>query len=259
MSYTVNELAKLAGVSVRTLHYYDEVGLVKPARTLSNGYRYYGEAELLRLQQVLFFRELEFPLKEIRRIMAAPGFDIRAALRDQKHLLELHRSRLDQLMRTIDSTLHKLDKEVDMADKDLYGGLSKKQMDEYAKEAKQLWGTPEAYKQWGTSEAYKQSQERVKKLSKEEMIMTGQENDAILKALVAAMPSGPTSPVIQALIQRYYDLLRVFYEQSFEMFRSMAAMAVQDERFKAYYEKFGTGLTQFLFDAILYFVEHQKK
>lgn len=137
MNYSVQKLAKLASVSVRTLHYYDEIGLLKPVR-LKNGYRQYGENELLRLQQILFFRELDFPLEEIQRIMNSRYFDMSVALHDQRKLLELKKKRLNGLIKTIDKTLTKINLQNNMDDQELYGSFTKDEMDQYAAEAKEV-------------------------------------------------------------------------------------------------------------------------
>src|SRR4051812_29957137 len=103
--YTVNKLAKLAGISVRTLHYYDQIGLLTPSGVADNGYRQYGEKELIKLQQILFFKELDFPLEQIKQILDSPGYDKNEALKDQKQLLELKKDRLTELIKTIDQNL----------------------------------------------------------------------------------------------------------------------------------------------------------
>lgn len=104
-NYGVKEVAKLSGASVRTLHHYDKIGLLKPANRTETGYRYYGEPRLLRLQQILFYRELGFPLKEIRKVLDAPGFDLVNALKNHKLDLEACRKRISSLLRTIYKTI----------------------------------------------------------------------------------------------------------------------------------------------------------
>ncbi|OGH92572.1 MAG: hypothetical protein A2534_00695 [Candidatus Magasanikbacteria bacterium RIFOXYD2_FULL_39_9] len=128
MSYSVQQLANLAKVSVRTLHYYDQVGLLSPARTQGNGYRHYEEPELLRLQQILFFRELDFSIEKIKRILSSPRFDMKTALNDQRGLIQLKRNRLDGLINTIDKTIKKINKETTMQDEELYGNFSKEEI-----------------------------------------------------------------------------------------------------------------------------------
>lgn len=248
MSYTVQQLATLAGVSVRTLHYYDEVKLLCPARVEKNGYRFYEEAELLKLQQILFFRELDFSLEDIRRILSSPYFDMKAALRDQKKLIQLKRNRLDKLMQTIDKTIKKINKETTMKDEELYGNFSKEEAEAYAKEAKE---------RWGHTEAYKQSQERVKKMGKAGLAKVLEESGKLTQEIAAAMKArqDPKSEAVQKLIARHYDSLRAFYEPNLEMYKGLATMYVDDHRFKATYEKIAPGLAQYLRDGMLHFAE----
>ena len=121
--YTVKQLAQLAGVSVRTLHHYDAIGLLKPAVTGKNGYRYYGPEELLRLQQILIHREMEIPLAGIATLLAAQGPDRIATLRQQRDELKARASRYAGMVRTIERTIARLNGEEDMTDKDLYAGI----------------------------------------------------------------------------------------------------------------------------------------
>lgn len=251
MPYTVQQLANLAGVSVRTLHYYDEIELLKPARVERNGYRYYEEAELLKLQQILFFRELDFPLEDIQRILSSSSFDMRAALRDQRKLIELKKNRLSKLVETIDKTLKKINKEIIMDDTELYGDFSKDELDHYTKEAQE---------RWGQTDAFKQSQERVKKMGKEGLKRVMEKSEKLNKELAQQMTKGknPTSENVQNLIAKHYDALRAFYEPNLELYRGLAEMYIADERFKKNYENVAIGLAQFMHDAMIYYVETEE-
>jgi MerR family transcriptional regulator, thiopeptide resistance regulator len=131
--YTVKQVAKLSGVSVRALHHYDEIGLLKPAQIGANRYRYYGEEELLRLQQILIHRELDIPLAEIAAILDAPGFDRLATLRAQRDKLEREAKRYADLVTTIDRTIARLKGDRAMQDADLYKGISPEKQAEYEK------------------------------------------------------------------------------------------------------------------------------
>ena len=122
-TYTVNQLAQMAGISVRALHHYDEIGLLKPAFTGDNRYRYYGEEELLRLQQILIHRELDIPLAEIGAILDAPGFDKLATLQQQRNRLEEQARRYARMVKTIDRTIARLKGDRAMKDADLYSGV----------------------------------------------------------------------------------------------------------------------------------------
>ncbi len=159
-AYTVRQLARMAGVSVRTLHHYDQIGLLKPPARTEAGYRLYGENDLLRLQQILFFRELDLPLAEIKAILDRPGFDQVEALRDHRRMLGERAERLARLLRTVDRTIAKLTGEDNMpiTDEELYEGFS-------PKEREQLQGyEAEARDRWGEMAA--ESQGRVRQMSK---------------------------------------------------------------------------------------------
>lgn len=250
MTYTVNQLAKISGVSVRTLHYYDEIGLLSPTREEKNGYRHYGEEELLKLQQILFFRELAFPLEEIKGIMSNPHFNMEAALLDQRKMIELKKKRLNQLLRTIDKTLQKFTEETPMEDNELYNGLSTEELEAYAKEAE---------KRWGNTEAYRVSKERAMKMSKEDIEELKRSGDLFQKKLAATMPKGPTSPEFQELIKEHYNSLRTFYEPNLEMYRGLADLYVDDPRFTDAYDRYAPGLAKCMREAMLYYIAEQKK
>lgn len=239
MQYTIKKLAAMAGVSVRTLHHYDAIGLVGPATRSASGYRLYGEAELLRLQQVLFYRELDMGLAEIRRLLDRPDFDLRAALEEHWLLLAAKAERIARLMETVDRTLGRLKGETMLNDEELYAGFAKDDIESIKAEAKTRWG--------GT-EAYGQSQKRVARLSKEEWALTKAEAEAIDEAAAQAMREGakPESATAQATMARKYEHLRHFYEPSMELFAGLGRMYVEDERFKARYEAIAPGLADYL-------------
>jgi DNA-binding transcriptional MerR regulator len=249
MTYTVQQLAMLAGVSVRTLHHYDEIGLLVPARTQSNGYRQYGEEELLRLQQIMFFREIEISLQDITLILDNPKFDTLAALADHRSLIESKRRRMGDLIRTIDKTINKIQKEKNMEDKDLYEGFSKEESEAYAKEAKE---------RWGNTEAYKQSQERYGKMTDDEKRAIQEAGDLLLKEIVLNMDKGADSDEVQALIARHYDGLRAFYEPGLEMYRGLGSMYVDDSRFAAFFEKYHPDLPMFMRGAMHAYCDGQE-
>lgn len=139
---TVKEISRLTGVSVRTLHYYDAIGLLKPTRVTAAGYRLYDEASLQRLQTILLFRELQFPLKEIKEILDSPGFDPMDALEQQIRMLELQRQHLDQLISHARKIKMTGVKYMD------FSPFDRSEMDAYAAEAKAKWGKTEAYKEF---------------------------------------------------------------------------------------------------------------
>jgi len=249
MEYSINKLAKLAGVSVRALHYYDQIGLLKPLRVADNRYRWYGEKEMMRLQQIFFFRELDFPLLEIKRILDAPNFKIAIALADQRRLIELKRKRLARLVKTIDKTIGKINNKTIMDDKELYNGFSQEEMKKFEAEAKQ---------RWGNTDAYKQSTARVAKMSKEDMAKIQSESDSLMKETAANMAKGPNSPEIQKLIARRYNNLRHFYKPNLEMYRGLGQAYVDDEHFAKYFNRYSPNLAKFMHDAIVVFCDTLK-
>lgn len=248
MPYTVQKLATLAGISVRTIHYYDEIELLRPAGIKKNGYRFYEEKELLKLQQILFFRELDFPLADIKRILSSPSFDMSEALKDQRKLIEIKKTRLTKLVQTIDKTLKKINQKTTMKDEELYGNFSKEEMERYNKEARE---------KWGRTEAFKQSEARVKKMDKEGLKRVLEESGKLTEEIAECMKSGTpsTSEKAQKLIARHYAGLRAFYEPNLELYQGLAEMYVADERFKQNYEKVAKGLAEYLRDGMLEFVK----
>ena len=159
---TVNEVSKLTGVSIRTLHYYDEIHLLKPTKITESGYRLYDEDSLERLQQILLFRELEFPLKEIKQILDSPGFDRQKALEQQIELLTLKKEHLENLI-LFARGIHGIG--VRTMD---FSAFDTKKLDEYAKKAKETWQHTDAYKEF---------EEKDKKRGKED-------NKALMKELM---------------------------------------------------------------------------
>lgn len=258
MSYTVHEVAALANISVRTLHYYDQIGLLAPESVRSNGYRLYGQPQMERLQQILFFRELEFSLEEIKDLLGSPRFNRAEALRDQRRLLELKKARLSKLIKTVTKTIDDMETEKPTKDEtrqtgrgsDLYGSLSQSEIDAYKEEARQ---------KWGHTEAYKQSRERTKHWTKEDYKRIGEEGQRHTQSIADLMDKGIDDPEVQAKIAQSRQNISVFYDCSLEMFRNLGQMYVDDPRFTAHYEKFRTGLAVFMRDAIALYCDNEAK
>lgn len=194
--YSVKKLAKLAGVSVRTLHLYDQMELLTPSVRTEARYRLYGKKELLRLQQILFYRELDFPLKEIGDILDDPAFDTVSALERHKTALHVKSERISTLIDTIDKTLHHLKNKTMLKVEDLYEGLSP----EYREEAMDRWG----------EDRVKQGEDMLRKLSKEELDVMKQELDTVMKQLAASVKKDPAGKEVQALIATHYKLMLKF-------------------------------------------------
>ncbi len=243
MVYTVKKLADLAGVSVRTLHYYDETGLLKPQRRSQNGYRHYGEDSVVRLQQILFFRELGFGLDEIRDIISKPDFDVLEALQSHRTLLAKKVERLNVLLATVDKTLKKLKGEVNMQIKEYYQGFSDEQIEKYRQEVRQRWG----------EKTLKESEERVIKMGKEKFAALQAEGGKIFQAISDNMAKGYDSNVIQAQVAKWRQWLENFHHYSEEAVLGLGREYSQNPEFAKFFRKINKDLPEFLTKAIEYY------
>lgn len=243
--FTVHQLASLAGVSVRTLHHYDRIGLLKPASRAESRYRYYGKAELLRLQQILLYKELDFSLSQIAELLDDPGFDLVQALEQQKQELRKRKTRISQLLHTIDRTIHQLKNNQHMDYNELYKGLGKEEAEALKKEASERWG----------AKIIEDSHQRLLKMSKAEWAVLQERTEKLNVELANSMQLSPDDDAVQKLIAQHYGIIRVHFNVTPGIYRSMGTMYAEDERFRAYYDKYKEGLADFLRDAILVFME----
>ncbi len=197
---TVKQVSRISGVSVRALHHYDEIGLLKPASVGRNGYRYYGRDELLRLQQILLHRELDIPLGEIRAILDDPGFDQLEALRQQRDKLAAEAKRYAELVRTIDRTIADLNGESAMENADLYKGISPEKQAEYEKWLIEKYGGD-------MPERIAVSRKKYDSLSDDEKQALGTQLQEVEQAWVQAMKNGvpADSPTLDGLMHRFRD------------------------------------------------------
>ena len=184
-AYTVHQVATLAGVSVRTLHHYDQIKLLRPSSRTAAGYRLYGEADLLRLQQILFFRELDFPLGEIQRILDDPGFDQIKALESHRRMLPERAERLALLLSTVDKTIQKLTEDtMTLTDAELYEGFSQEQIERYKREVKEQYDP----------KLVAESDRRVRKMSKAQWQVVGEDGKAAARRMAELMDRDPAIP-----------------------------------------------------------------
>lgn len=249
MFYAVNKLSKMAGVSVRTIHYYDQIGLLKPNKIESNGYREYSKGELLKLQQILFFKELGFPLNEIK-FFAGSNFDMGMVLKDQKEMLKLKKERIDKLINTINSIMKKINKENKINENELYTSFSDKKVKEYTKEAK---------KRWGETKVFKESEERIKKMGKDGLESVQNEIDLLMKEISSQMYLKVDNEEVQKLIDKHYKSLNNFYEPTIDIYSGLADLYLEDKRFKQYFEKYRGGFAKYMHDAIKVYCENNKR
>ncbi len=239
MNYTVKELSRLAGVSVRTLHHYDEIGLLRPAAHSGAGYRLYGPVELKRLQQVLFFKELDFSLEAIRAILDSPGFDEASTLRQHRSLLLKRRERLDKLLDTVDKTLNAIKGGNMMQDKDYFENFDMTEIEEQQKKYAQE--VDQKYPGW-------QQRDKTKRYGKREWAEVMQKGGQIQTDLADLMAEGrdPADPAVQAVIDRHFHYIDdSFYDCSLEVYAGLSNLYVDDQRFTENIDKVKPGLAAF--------------
>lgn len=243
--YTVKQLSDLAGVSIRTLHYYDEIGLLKPSSVGENGYRFYGEEAVLRLQQILFFREMDLGLLQIKEIVDSPEFDLVTALRSHRHALQARIDRLQSLIETVDTTIMHLVGEVEMGKKHLFAGFSEEKQKEYEQEAIKQFGEASvkaSVKRWNSYTP--QQQEQIKA-----------EGGAIYQDFIDALDKDPASDEVQQIAARWHEHLRTFYEPTLEILRGLGQHYNQHPDFHATFEAMHEDLPAFLEKAIGHYVD----
>ncbi|HEX6304046.1 MAG TPA: MerR family transcriptional regulator [Anaerolineales bacterium] len=245
MAYTIKEIADLAGVTTRTLRYYDEIGLLEPADTGDNGYRYYDQGSLLRLQQILFFRELDVPLKDIHLIMSRPDFSLLRALEEHRASLENRAKRLGKLIDTVDRTIETIKGDQIMTAKDYFEGFDETQYEE------------EARQRWGNTPQYAQSQKKWASYSKEQKDAIKVEGGRLTIRMVSDDPNAsPDDPDVQAAIGEYHAYInKYFYTCDVEFLRNLADMWVEDPRFAINYERVREGGAEFVRQAVHIFCD----
>ncbi len=240
MPYTIKEIADLAGVTTRTLRYYDEIGLLSPADTGENGYRYYDQSSLLRLQQILFFRELDVPLKDIQLIMTRPDFNLLQALENHRLSLKNKLNRLDRLIGTIDQTISTIKGGKMMSAEEYFEGFDETLYEE------------ETRQRWGNTPQYAESQKKWASYSKEQKEAIKAEGGRLTIRMVSRDPdSPPNDPDVQAAIGEYLAYINnYFYNCDVGFLRGLADMWVEDPRFAVNYERIRLGGAEFVREAV---------
>jgi len=249
MEYTVQKLSRLAGVSGRTLRYYDEIGILKPARISSAGYRIYGQAEVDMLQQIMFYRELGVSLEKIKVLLTAPDFDVSEALREHLQKLRAKRTQLDLLMATVEKTIAEKKGVIKMSDSEKFKGFKAKLLEEneqkYGQEIREKYG----------EEAVERSNQQFTNMSEEGyMRVTDLEKkikDVLAEALKTGDPAGDLAQNAAALHKEWISFCWGKYDK--EAHAGLAQMYVDDPRFTVYYDREQPGTAKFLRDAIFIF------
>lgn len=249
MEYSIQRLSNLAGISTRTLRYYNEIGLLNPSRISSSGYRIYGEIEVKKLQQILFYKELGVSLHEIKDIINNPKFNIAEALESHHEKLMEERQRLDLLIKNVEKTIANTKGEIEMADKEKFNGFKKdlieKNEKKYGKEVRDKYG----------DDTVNKSNKKFANISKEDFDKFNLLAEEINTKLLDAMDTNDASSELSQEVAKLHKewLCFTWPKYSKEAHAGLAEMYVADERFTAYYDKLRPGATKFLRDVILVF------
>jgi MerR family transcriptional regulator, thiopeptide resistance regulator len=240
---TVSEVAALAGVTVRTLHHYDEIGLVRPSDRTAAGYRLYADRDLERLQVVLFYRELGFGLAEIMRMLDRSDLDRGRVLREQRDLLTAQADRLERMVAAVDRAIAAYEEGMTMSDASMFEAFGEAQREHQQ----------EAERRWGDTPAYRESRRRTATYSRQDWEEFKAESEAIMLRIAAAYRSGAapdSDPAMDAVEAHRVQIGERFYECSREQQVQLGEMYVEDPRFTATYEAVEPGLTVWVRDAI---------
>ena len=236
MKMQIKEFAQFTGVSVRTLHYYDEIGLLPPAYVDQHtGYRYYDEESFLRMQEILFYRELDFSLKSIGEILSSPDYDKTKALNEQKNLLMLKKERLERLILAVDGA---------MKGENVMCAFDNSEFENYKAEAQE---------RWGKTDAYKEHAEKTKDYSKDKWNNLAEEMNDLMAEFAVSMKNGlqPDSPEVQNQVKMLQNHITAnYYHCTNEILAGLGQMYVADERFKNNIDKHGDGTAEFIREGI---------
>jgi DNA-binding transcriptional MerR regulator len=250
MAYTVNTLAKLSGVSVRTLHFYDEIGLLKPAYQGENNYRYYDEEQLLLLQQILFYKEMGMPLNEIKNVLYNEAFDKIEALLSHKKILAQRIEHSEKMIKTIDQTISYLRGEGKMKDQEFYYGFDSDIQKEHEKYLVDSGIATQSF--------LDECNEKIKNWNDVEKNEFIQDIEAIMQALIKAMNEGltPESDQVQHQMQRHYSWLQLTWSPTKEKYLGLMQL-YQTPEFRIFYDERDPKLLEFMLKAMAVFAHRE--
>jgi DNA-binding transcriptional MerR regulator len=243
--YTVKQIAELANISIRTLHHYDDIGLLHPTRIGANGYRYYDDSALIRLQQILLYKELDMELMQIKEILDNPKFDPLQALHNHRKALMHRADRLADLINTVENTIVHIEGGKSMSQKKLFQGFSDEQQKEYEREARLQYGPEnvnESIKRWKN---YSEAQKKA--------IMD--EGNVIYLDIIKAIEAKTPSDSIDNLIQRWHHHIRYFYEPTLDILRGLGDLYTSDPAFNANFKDMHPELAEYMKEAINHYVD----
>ncbi len=239
MKRSISETAKLSGVSVRTLHYYDKIGLLSPSCVTGAGYRFYEDAELQRLQQIMFYRELDFSLKEIGQLLSCPNYDENGAFSKQLELLRLKRNRLDGLIALLDARLKGVKT------------MSFTAFDETELEQTRQRYAAEVKARWGHTDAYQESEKKRSACSEVNLAAMQAGMDAIMQKFAGLADCDPAAAEVQDLVAAWQQFITEhYYVCTNEILAGLGELYTADQRFRENIDRNGMGTAQLMSDAI---------
>jgi len=247
--FTVKQVSRVTGVTPRALRYYDKIGLLKPSRVGDNGYRYYNDEVLLRLQQILLYRELGMPLQDIKRIMASPDFDVLKALESHREELRQRIARMERLVATVDDTILHLKGKKEMSQRQLFEPFNDKQQAEYEKEAMRMYDPA----------TVKASIKKWKSYTAAEKQRISEEGNAVYEDMLRAMPKGASSPEVHACVERWRCHMEYFWVPNDEQLLGLVDGYNNDPRFKANFDKIHPKLVEFMREAVRVYVKGRRR
>jgi MerR family transcriptional regulator, thiopeptide resistance regulator len=243
--YTVGDVARLSRVSVRALHHYDEIGLLAPSGRSDAGYRLYSGADLERLRQIMFYRELGFGLEQIAQMLASPNAGVDDHLRRQHRLLRERLTRTQALLEAIEYEMEARSMGISLSREEQFEIFGTEVVEEHMQEAAE---------RWGETDAFKESQRRSAAYTKEDWIEIKRQADENIQGFTDAIKAGEPAdgPVAMDLAEAHRQhIARWFYDCSPELHKSLAELYVSDRRFSEPWEKLAPGFSQYVHDAIL--------
>lgn len=247
--YKVKEVSEITGVSIRMLHHYDKIGLLRPTAISNAGYRLYDDKDLELIQQILIYRELDFSLKEIKDILNNNNLDLKKLLKLQKQLIIDKRDKLNKIVETIENTIKNMEGEIIMEKKGMFEGFDIEKHNKLYED--------EVEKKYGESDAYKESKKKTSKYSKEDWNNIMEEIDELYKSLAELKNRDVSDERVQELVHSWRMLItKNFYNCSIEIFSGLADMYIYDERFTKNIDKYGEGFTNFLSEAMKYYCDN---
>jgi len=244
MKYSISQVSKIAGISIRTLHYYDQQNLLVPLRDSENGYREYTDQHMIVLQQILIYRQMDFSIAQIKQVLNQDEQTLFESLKLQKQTLKNKAIELDSLIKKVEISMNKLDKQ--RIDKILYEGIDLQKAEDWEVQARQNY----------SSESVDQSYKRLGKLSQEQLERIKVKGEEIAHNLAENLDQKIDSDIIQSIVKQHHAWVENFYDATFEVYTGLADMYLQSDEFTEFYDKHKKGSTLHLNQAIHYFAKH---